>query len=98
MEGETQPYTYRVVRTRLHRFTVERVSQFWLPGDPPAKIGQKIKTFWKQDKAEAMAKGLAYGTWTKDGPILAEYTTSVAAVTVEYTTPEDKEFYYDDPQ
>lgn len=68
---------YEVVETRRFSFEVHEICD----SDSKTEDGIKyrhdprqfVTRFWRQERAIECAQGMASGTWTKYGPIRAEY-------------------------
>jgi hypothetical protein len=93
MEGfdqSAEPVTFRVVRYNWIFYGVERVIE--APSHFPAGPGILVRKFWRYNQALACAKGLAEKTWTRHGPIMAEFKP----LTTPPTPPEG--LFNDDPE
>jgi hypothetical protein len=64
-------FTYQVIKRNWLIYDVDKV--YWFP-DGQEQSRRGIQGFFSLDTAEACAQGLAEGTWSEEGPIMAEFT------------------------
>lgn len=68
---------FEVIQRNWLIYLVHRVEIISATAAIPSVHRHTVRWFLKLDKAEACAKGLAEGTWTEEGPILAVYEPQI---------------------
>lgn len=68
---------FEVIQRNWLIYYVDVVETTHSTASAPIVTRHTVRWFMKLDKAEACAKGLAEGTWTEEGPILAVYEPQI---------------------
>jgi hypothetical protein len=66
-------YRYEVIQRNWLVYLVQEVQTVRATAAPAMEFRSTVRWFLKLDKAEECAKGLAEGTWTQEGPIMASF-------------------------
>jgi hypothetical protein len=66
-------YRYEVIQRNWLVYLVQEVQTVRATAAPDVEFRSTVRWFLKLDKAEECAKGLAEGTWTQEGPIMASF-------------------------
>lgn len=72
-EAAGTTYRYEVIQRNWLVYLVQEVQTVRATAAPDMECRSTIRWFLKLDKAEDCAEGLAEGTWTKEGPIMASF-------------------------